>query len=445
MTEEATWPLSARHCLRVGSLSDKKVIEASKSQFDVLVVQGNLAISAPQALATWQLDKPIWIDPITYAFAAHPAYLRSSGKAGGYKKTFLGLAEAFGHPYEAALAQDRPLTPGDFTETWIAESVARVVDWQETIFAPPENDLKYGAEPKRPTLLTIPFFPLTLDHAGPDVEPSWLRTNLAMIREATASRQPTRLAAGFLADLDVFDHERFETWLTAYADALDALKIRDLWWWISDNDEIAASLQRVTRMLRSFRELTARGIRVHQAFGGSLSSFALTHGLTSVAHGVNYWESKGWEPITSGGLPSARYFHPGLRERLRVPEAIAIVDHRIEGVSDFYDHVCACEVCAAVVKTDVAEFGAFGEVNIKTRRTRGGGAAEFDSPTARALFLTKSHYLHAKSIEVDLATSDGFNASEQLLREAAFWASDVTRTRHLDRWAVALAAGDLGG
>jgi hypothetical protein len=261
-----------------------------------------------------------------------------------------------------------------------------------------------------------------------------------MVHTAAALRSPDRLAAGFLAELDVFDHPHFDTWLEAYADTLDEAGVRHLWWWISDHDEVDSSLQRATRMLRSFQMLAGRGIAAHQAFGGSLSTFGLTHGLATVAHGVNYWESKGWEPIASGGLPTARYFHPGLRERLRVPEAIAVVEHRISDPAEFHDHVCACDVCRYVVDDDVARFGAFGAVNIKTRRTRGGGTAEFDSPTAEALSLTKRHYLHAKGDEVALALSSDFSPSERLQADAAYWASDVTRTRHLDRWAIALNA-----
>ena len=438
MTSPDPWPFEARHCLRVGSLSDKKVIESSTEHFDVLVVQGNLAVSAPQALATWQLDKPVWIDPITYAFAASPVYLRSSGKNGGYKRTFLRLAEAFGAPYDLALAQNRMVAPEDFVGN-LAESVERVLLWQEEVFAPADEDTKYGAEPRLPALLTVPFFPLEVREALGTPHPTWLETNLDMIRAASGLRPAERLAAGFLAELDVFDHPSFEAWLTAYADVLVETGVRHLWWWISDHDEVATSLQRATRMLQSFSELAQRGVLVHQAFGGSLSTFALPHGLATVAHGVNYWESKGWEPIASGGLPSARYFHPGLHERLRVPEAIAVVEHRVNDVAEFYDHVCSCDVCRAVVADDLANFGAFGAVNIKTRRTRGGGLAEFDSPTAEALFHTKRHYLHAKGAEVALSIGDGFAPSEHLEADAAFWASDLTRTRHLDRWAIALS------
>ena len=160
MKTSSEWPEGARHCLRVGSLSDKQVIEKSADHFDLLVVQGNLAASAPQGLATWPLDKPVWIDPITYAFAAAPAHLQSRKKDGtsGYRKTFRKLAEAFGAPYTTAIQESRRLTPADFTDGGAA-SVQRVLEWQETIFAPREEDLKYGAQPISPRSFDGPIFP----------------------------------------------------------------------------------------------------------------------------------------------------------------------------------------------------------------------------------------------------------------------------------------------
>lgn len=439
MKDADTWPNEARHCLRVGSLSDKKVIEASQDHFDVLVVQGNLAVSAPQGLATWTLDKPVWIDPITYAFAASPAYLRSDGKKEGYKRTFVKLAEAFGPPYSTALLENNQrLTPADFGGTDLAASVAQVIDWQTTVFAPPEEDEKYGATPIEPALLTIPFFPLAVQNPKLTDPPAWFDLNLNMISEAAQRYPADRLAAGFLAELDVFDHPNFEAWLNAYIDRLRETGVKHLWWWISDHDEVDSSLQRAARLLESFASLAENEINVHQAFGGSLSSLALPRGLATVGHGINYWEQKGWEPISTGGLPVARYFHPRLRERLRVPEAIAIVDQMIGGAEEFYEEVCNCDVCQSVIGDDLSNFGAFGEVNIKTRRTRGGGTAEFDSPTPDALFKTKCHFLHAKGAEVAQALDEKFDASAALRRDAEFWTSDLTRTRHLDRWALAL-------
>jgi hypothetical protein len=439
MRSATEWPSGVRHCLRVGSLSDKRVIDESADHFDVLVIQGNLAVSASQGLATWPLDKPVWIDPITYAFAASPVHLQSKNKKGerSYKKTFKSLADAFGQPYQAAIAENRRLSPSDFA-AGAAESVERVLAWQEGVFAPLEEDQKYGAEPISPALLTVPFFPLLVSDLSDTAKPSWLDVNLELAGLAASMRDPSRLAVGFLASLDVFDHSRFPIWLEAYADRLSSLGIQHLWWWVSDHDEVTTSLQRATRLIDSIESLSAREIHVHQAFGGSLSSLALLRGLSSVSHGVNYWEQKGWEPIATGGLPSARYFHPGLRERLRVPEAIAVVEHLVEDAPEFYEAVCSCATCRNVVEDDLARFGAFGAVNIKTRRTRGGGTAEFDSPTPEALYRTKMHFLEAKHTEIKAVLTDGFSPSQALRADAEFWASDLTRTGHLERWALAL-------
>ena len=440
------WPVDARHCLRLGSFSDKAVIDASVDHFDVLVVQGNLAVSAPQGLATWPLDKPIWIDPVTYAFVAAPAYLKSvQGGERRYKKTFLELAERFGSPFSDAVSGDRPVRANDFSDAVLAAAVQRVVDWQLEVFAPDEGDLKYGASALEPALLTLPFFPVTLSENGRLVDADWLRVNLNAIRLGADAYEAKRLAAGLLTDLDAFDHPDWQTVVDGYADTLTTSGVEHLWLWISDFDEVNASLARATRFLAAIDEFARRGVHVHQAFGGSFSSHALTRGLATVGHGVNYWESKGWEPIASGGLPSARYFHPQLRERLRVPEAVAIVVELVEDPIAFRDLVCGCEICSQVVVSEVSDFGAFGQVNIRTRRTRGGGVAEFDSPTSDALRLTKTHYLHAKGAEVRGSIAPNFDPVTVLQADAARWTSDRTRTRHLDRWAIAYAVQEGPG
>jgi hypothetical protein len=64
--------------------------------------------------------------------------------------------------------------------------------------------------------------------------------------------------------------------------------------------------------------------------------------------------------------------------------------------------------------------------------------AEFDSPTPEALYRTKMHFLEAKRNEIELVLTDGFLPPETLRADAEFWASDLTRTGHLERWALAL-------
>jgi hypothetical protein len=445
MRSSAGWPTAARHALRLGAMSDKAVIERCQDTFDVLVVQGNLAVSAPQGLASWTaLDKPFWIDPITYAFAADPAYLRPRkrpGQAapgpGTYKRTFAALALAFGEPFQTALREGRVLRPEDFDAATTQRAATRVLEWQRTIFNAPEEDQKYGVPATlEPVLLTIPFFPL--HHRGEGREPDWLRTNLALVRHAVDVEPADRLAVGLLLEPELLDDwGYFEPYWQAYVDQMSQLGVRHLWLWVSDNEEKMMSVIRARRLLSLIAAAKSAGLVVHQAFGGSFSAFALSRGLDSVAHGVNYWESKGWQPIASGGLPTARFFYPPLRERLRVPEAIALVSGAIADAADFHERVCGCPVCHGVVREDIADFGRYGEVSIKTRRTASGGTAEFDSPTSEALQLTKAHYLQAKAIEVQLATDGDFDPARHLRDASEEHASDVARTSHLLAWANA--------
>jgi hypothetical protein len=446
MKSASGWPAGARHCLRLGSMSDKKVIEDTASSFDVLVIQGNLAVSAPQGLASWSaLDKPFWIDPITYAFAADPAYLRPRKRPGQpppgpgeYKKTFKSLAEAFGEPFTTALSEGRHVGPVDFQDLGLVrESAERIIEWQRTILSPPPEDVKYGLpDSLEPVLLTVPFFPLR--HTGPSGEPRALRPNLALLNAATEVADPARLAVAALIEPDLLDDwSSFEPHWRTFVDHVVTSGVKHVWLWISDNDEITMTGVRAVRLLALIESLAEQDLQVHQAFGGSFSSFALSRGLTSVGHGVNYWESKGWQPIASGGLPTARYFHPPLRERLRVPEAIAVVESSVATAEGFHSEVCGCRVCRYVVREDIADFGRYGEVTVKTRRTGSGGTAEFDSPTPEALALTKAHFIEAKGEEIALATSAGFRPAQVLREAAAAHTSDVARTSHLLRWANA--------
>lgn len=439
------WPQGARHCLRIGAMSDKAVIEAAKDSFEVLVLQGNLAISAPQGLGSWlEMDKPFWIDPITYAFAANPKFLRAKPKGGTpapYKRTFERLAERYGEPFQSVLINDSQLRPENFTPDLIRESAERVLSFQQTVLTPPAEDTKYGiTETLEPCLVTVPFFPL--QPCPPGQSPAWQEVNLGFIEACAGILPSSRLAAAMLIEPDLLDEaDAFQSTFNAYIDRLTTNEITNLWLWVSENEETRMSSPRGVRLLRIIDAAQERGINVHQAFGGSFSTFALSRGLTSVSHGVNYWESKSWEPLASGGLPVARYFYPPLRERLRVPDAIAALDSTIETPSDFHEIVCSCPTCLRVVVSTVVEFGLFGEVNIKRRRTRGGGTAEFDSPTPEALMRTKTHYLQAKGIEVSLALSSDFNPVQVLREDAERHASDVTRTSHLETWARAFQFG----
>jgi hypothetical protein len=438
--EPGGWPAGARHCLRLGAMNDKRLVEAAKDSFDVVVLQANLAISAPQALASWHaLDKPFWIDPIAYAFTASPAYLMSEQKVERgaektetrYKRTFVKLAAEYGAPFTTVLDQRRPLVPADFENVDLGELVTRMLEWQRQIFRPPAEDAKYGLEPElEPALLTVPFFPLQAPRPGE--RPGWLDVNMKLIEAALAAVPGReRLALGVLVEADLFDDWwLFEPLLNVYLD----LDIDHIWFWISENEEVDMSLPRAKQLREVVRSAQERGRHLHQAFGGSFSTLLLTEGLASVAHGVNYWEAKGWEPLAGGGLPTARYFYPPLRQRLPVVEVASAFEPLVDTTDDFHRLVCDCRTCREIVQDDVTDFGRFGEVQVRYRRTRWGTQSQFDAPTATALAFTKMHYLLAKGIEVEHTLAETFDVATELDRAIADHESQFISTRHLTTW-----------
>lgn len=443
------WPAGAKHCLRLGAMNDKAIVEAEQDSFDVLVLQANLAVSASKALGSWvTLEKPFWIDPIAYAYAAAPAYLMSEQKLKRgqpetevtFKRTFRELADKYGEPFLRVIEERRSLTPGDFDPERDLEVVTRTLEWQRTVLTPPQEDAKFYETEEialEPLLLTVPSFPLQ-PNADEQQKPAWLAVNLRLLDAAAKLYSPDRLAAGLLIEESLFDSDKQ---LDDICEAYLAVPADHIWLWVSDNEEVDMTIPRAQRLRKIVRDLSAGGKHVHQAFGGSFSTLLLRDGLASVAHGVAYWEHKTWEPLAGGGLPTLRYFYPPLGQRLRFLDVDAVVDALISDTDEFHNEVCSCDVCRETLNGDLDNFAAYGAVVVRERKDRSGRLIEYDVPVPTALALSKRHYLLAKAIEVAQFLAADFEPDEQLRRQIERHESgqQIVDPGHLKVWRTALA------
>jgi hypothetical protein len=443
------WPGDARHCVRLGAMNDKAIVESEQDSFDVIVLQANLAVSARKALSSWvAMRKPFWIDPIAYAFAAAPAYLMSEQKLKrgepetqvDYKRTFRDLASAYGEPFSRVLAERRSLQPADFDPAEDERVVARMLEWQRTVLSPPAEDAKFFEEldtTLEPVLLTVPSLPLQPDLEREE-EPEWLEVNLRLLAAAAEAYEPSRLAAGLLIEESLFDSE---AQLQRVCDAYREISAEHIWLWVSDNEEIDMTIPRARRLRELVRDLVAAGKQVHQAFGGSFSTLLLRDGLSSVAHGVAYWEHKSWEPLSGGGLPTLRYFYPPLGQRLRFLDVDALVDALVADTAEFHEEVCGCEVCCETLRGELSNFAAFGAVVVRERRDRSGRVVEYDVPEPSALALSKRHYLRAKAREVARFLAEDFDPQVRLGHQIERHESgqQIVDPGHLKVWRAALS------
>lgn len=444
----AGWPPDARHCLRLGVMNDKLIVERAQESFDVLVIQANLAISTARGLGSWHaLDKPFWIDPITYAFVAATAYLKSEQKIRRgepetrlqFKRTFQALADAYGEPFGRVIAEDRPLVPEEFAPERDRELVERLLDWQRTVLAPPAEDIKYGLpEALEPVLLTVPFFPLEQFPRALG-RPRWMDVNIRLVQAALESDRfdPGRLAVGLLVEDVLFDEwEQFDWIYNAYLD----LPVRHLWFWISDNEEVdEMSAARAQRLREVVQRAVDRGKALHQAFGGSFSALLLSDGLASVGHGVNYWEHKTWEPIAGGGVPPLRYFYPPLRRRLPFLDADAVVPDDVATAEDFHREICGCATCRDALDGSIENFARYGQVELRSRLDRFGNRITYNVPLPESLVLTKLHYLRAKRREVAETTGDDFDPRATLEWAIERYDGRPVSVRPLRHWLIAFS------
>jgi hypothetical protein len=443
------WPEQARHCLRLGAMNDKAIVESEQDSFDVLVLQANLAISARKALSSWVgMQKPFWIDPIAYTFAAAPAYLMSEQKLKRgepemqvtYKRTFRDLAEVYGEPFSRVLEERRSLRPEDFDPQEDQRVVERMLEWQRTVLSPPAEDAKFFEDEEmalEPVLLTVPNLPLQPD-VEREEEPAWLPVNVRLVEAAATIHDPSRLAAGLLIEESLFDSR---SQLDRVGQAYQAIPADHIWLWVSDNNEIDMTIPRARRLRDLVRSLVESGKQVHQAFGGSFSTLLLRDGLTSVGHGVGYWEHKSWEPLAGGGLPTLRYFYPPLGQRLRFLDVDALVDALVEDTEEFHLEVCDCEVCRETLEGNLGNFAAYGAVVVRERRDRSGRVIEYDVPQPSALTLSKRHYLRAKAREVARFLATDFDPQVRLAYQIDRHerGQQIVDPGHLKVWRAALA------
>jgi hypothetical protein len=263
--------------------------------------------------------------------------------------------------------------------------------------------------------------------------------NLRLVEAALDLQRydPQRLVAGLLVEDTLFDDwDQFEGICNAYLD----LGVQHLWLWVSDNDEVdEMSAVRARRVREVVRGAVDRGKAIHQAFGGSFSAFLLSEGLTSVGHGVNYWEHKTWEPIAGGGVPPLRYFYPPLRRRLTFLDADAVVPDDIVTAEDFHREICGCATCEGALDGKIENFARFGQVELRSRLDRFGNRITYNVPLPESLALTKLHYLRAKGREVTEATADGFDPRTTLASAIERYDGRPVSVRPLKHWLIAFS------
>lgn len=443
--------------IRLGSHAEKEYLLKTAHMFGGLMFGANLVEATPSATASLVIklcgskrQLPYLIDPMTYAFGCYVDpmtheprsdldWIKSDQKRGGrvvrdYKRSYINLGEQFSGTIQTALRRGSALTPRDFsTDSDVEQFSKTIAEYQQRrIRAELEKDPEYKELAQRvpqPAAIIAPYF-----YIEPSDDQAW--TNLSFrLMATTAQLSPGLPVHGLLcADESYLDNPAF---IQRLIKSIPKTGVNAVWLWFSKFREDSASITKL-KAIRQLIEGLSQNIDVYNLHGGFLSLALSRVGLSGLSHGVGYGEQKDVVPVIGQSTPTVRYYLPGIRKRLSVPQIERCFDAlHITTAEHFHEQICACVVCKGVLAEGLAAFSEFGEMHRSTPASR--RSAQTPAAAKRCRF----HYLLDRADECSAVSKLALAAIRGQLEEAQHkWREQPTITsdcEHLERWINVLA------
>jgi hypothetical protein len=453
----------AKVMLRLGTHAEKDYLTKTIQFFDGLLFGSNLVEATPGATASLmfrfcgkRMQRPYYIDPMTYAFGA---YVDDSGKTRTdldwikseqkdpsakrgdkhaktvrrFKKSYVGLANAMGTPFKDALKRKSAVNWEDFEAKNSAEACCKAIgeyqfDRLATEFAEDEELSQHKEHIPRPAAILAPYF-----YIEPSQSKKWaeLVMRLAKVTCAVETRLPVH--AVICVDATFLEKESFVSYLEK---ELPKTGVAGVWLWFSALSEDKASKAQLLA-LRSLVENLGASMQVFNMHGGFYSLALSKFGLSGVSHGVGYGEQKDVLPVIGQSTPMVRYYLPDVHKRFGVPQIQRCFEElKIRKPADFYEQVCDCVICKGVVSDSIIQFKEFGDMHYSHPN------AQRQAQTPAAAKRCRFHFLLSRIRERDAMRGATLANIRAGLREShAKWsgqASFQNELEYLSTWRDAL-------
>lgn len=424
------------HVLRLGTHAEHDYVERGRPLYDALMLNANLVEGSKSALAVLvtRIQKPYFIDPVTYAFALDPRLLAAPGPgAPRPKRSFAALARAYG--LDPSIVGARRLTSESFADrSSLEELTTRVIDYQRTVFGTAlANDAAFltseisdRAEWLGPQFTIAPYF-------VEDFHDGWRQVNVGSLASAAAASRELRGGA-----IAIDSRELTPQNIAELAGIYTESDVDTAFLWLTDFDEHSASVNELIGYARLVELLAKQGKGLIASYGGYFSLLLAFRGLKGSSHGVGYGDKRDLEPVVGGGLPPARYYLPAIREFISLGDLGVLAGGM--STAEFRDTVCDCTICSGLLEGGgvanlIAQFTETADRNSVTGRV-------VAVPTARVYRLSRFHYLSVRALE--FAGIRDADSLEKVLADLAARSRWVTRplgfraTAHISRWIEAM-------
>jgi hypothetical protein len=436
------------HWMTFATFNEQRYFAYPKEKsYDGVVLNANMVAHAREGIAAFLMSKteglPYVIDPLTHAFQHEPSAIRN--RFNELKTSIASLSQYYGAPV-ADIAGTRPLVPSDFSDRGVLDGfVGRCLQFQKESLSGKMAESEWNQYLLQPSAALEPLAlvsPYLFINEGNFRR--WFPTMVAFVASAFKQRGTSKLFVPIVLSKGALISEEIRGFILQYLaeEQLDGFLL-----WIDDLDESEAAGDTLRALLALARGLKKRPeqhvINLHGGYfsilaGGNLGSGA----LSGVAHGPEFGEHRAVVPV-GGGIPRPKFYVPQLHTRIAYREAQAYLQELglLADSSTFFENVCDCAECRAVLAAGIGNFTSYGDATVKlVKRDRGFTRMEFPTSVAKQQCLR--HYLQRKAREFDFAANSEPAVIMEDLRSGYFLFRDAApeSVGHLAVWAKVFGA-----
>lgn len=464
--------------IRIGSNSEKEIINKTISLFSGLIARANLFESSPGMLSSMfinissgKLNQSYIIDPVTYVFALdpyNPGAIRSWQKVNkdtaiqklkedlkiadekfidkkwireienptkvqenkvevlGIKKAYRKLADSIFPEALANFIGLRSIRPEDLTKEVVKELVKNIISYQNNAITNSKYNIDkytdFKNEIPKPSYILSPYFNI--------IDEFWYKITKDIWNEFNKQLDDSSAAIVLHTNIDFLSTHK-----SSIIEELQKLGTKNIFLWLNDFEEEKANFNHILLYAELIKELNSSGKNVINLYSGGFSSFLLPFGLKGLTNGPGYGMDKDSEPVV-GGIPTAQYYIPSLHIRLTIVDAYNKIQENNLGKDkiSFHKEICNCPICQKGIREGASDmifyFGELGEP------LTGKDGIDRSYPTSEAMEKCRFHFIFSRLIEYRWAkNTTKENAIIKLNEEIKLWENNG---KHLSLWKNAL-------
>lgn len=408
--------------LRYNTGTDKKVLIKFKDSFSAIIFNATIVAYSKSAVADLVAvhKNQYIIDPQTHIFQQDIKDVQTENASGNIvvkRSVDQYLSELPSELKSKFYSNNGNLSPNDIKDS-VDELIKSVYSFEtcyvDKYIKNKEYDkyLKYANIGPSPAVVIAPYFMLKSSYSEKEID-AWMALNaLCAQKLLLLNKEKYKTGIQIVIDKRILDNNTFANKIKeCYKNSI----VNYAFIWVDDFNLFKATKTQQEQFKSILIALTELGIKPVMAYGGYdsiiLCNEDLPYRMYGVAQSVGYGETRPVTPV-GGGLPVNKYYFPPLHARLSLSEVTSILSSKgyfskdkAVASEDFYQHICSCKQCRAIIGKNIDNFRKYNESSDYTMRN----GIRRNRPTTDASLIAAMHFMFSKVDEWNDVESKNFD------------------------------------